>query len=87
MLKQRLFLALICRKHPVNIALSNRILQKIDQEVTRQKRTRGEWVELHFEVCSSNNKTVFGKKVIFGFELIALDIQRLRCAAFSGLQR
>ncbi|MCW4004595.1 MAG: hypothetical protein NWE95_11865 [Candidatus Bathyarchaeota archaeon] len=37
------------RKHPVSIALSNRILQKIDQEATRQKRSRSEWIELHFE--------------------------------------
>ena len=37
------------RKHPVSIALSNRILQKIDQEATRQKRSRSEWVEIHFE--------------------------------------
>jgi metal-responsive CopG/Arc/MetJ family transcriptional regulator len=37
------------RKHPVSIALSNRILQKIDQEASKQKRSRSEWVELHFE--------------------------------------
>jgi hypothetical protein len=37
------------RKHPVSIALSNRILQKIDQEATRQKRLRSEYVEVHFE--------------------------------------
>ncbi|MBE3116745.1 hypothetical protein IMZ68_06025 [Candidatus Bathyarchaeota archaeon] len=37
------------RKHPVSIALSNRILQKIDQEATRQKRSRSEYVELFFE--------------------------------------
>jgi hypothetical protein len=37
------------RKHPVSIALSNRILQKIDHEASRQKRSRSEWVELHFE--------------------------------------
>ena len=37
------------RKHPVSIALSNRILQKIDQEATKQKRSRSEYVELHFE--------------------------------------
>ena len=37
------------RKHPVSIALSNHILQKIDQEATRQKRSRSEYVELHFE--------------------------------------
>ena len=32
-----------------HIALSNRILQKIDQEASRQKRARSEWIELHFE--------------------------------------
>jgi len=37
------------KKHPVSIALSNRILQKIDQEATRQKRSRSEYVELLFE--------------------------------------
>jgi len=37
------------RKHPVSIAPSNRILQKIDQEATRQKRSRSEYIELHFE--------------------------------------
>ena len=38
------------RKHPASIALSNRILQKIDQEASRQKRSRSDWVELHFEI-------------------------------------
>ena len=42
------------RNHPVSIALSNRILQKIDQEATRQKRSRSEYVELHFETLFSN---------------------------------
>ncbi len=37
------------RKIPVSIALSNRIIQKIDLEASRQKRSRSEWVELHFE--------------------------------------
>lgn len=37
------------RKHPVRIALSNRILQKIDQEASKQKRSRSEYVELFFE--------------------------------------
>jgi len=37
------------RKHPVSIALSNHVLQKIDQEATRQKRSRSKYVELHFE--------------------------------------
>jgi metal-responsive CopG/Arc/MetJ family transcriptional regulator len=37
------------RKHPVSIALSNRILEKIDKEATKQKRSRSEYIELHFE--------------------------------------
>jgi metal-responsive CopG/Arc/MetJ family transcriptional regulator len=37
------------RKHPVSIALSNRILQKIDQEAIKEKRSRSDWVEVHFE--------------------------------------
>jgi hypothetical protein len=37
------------RKHPVSIVLSNRVLEKIDKEASKQKRSRREWVELHFE--------------------------------------
>ena len=37
------------RKHPVSIALSNRVLEKIDKEASKQKRSRSEFVELHFE--------------------------------------
>jgi len=37
------------RKHPVSIALSNRILQKISQEASKQKRSRSEWIELLFD--------------------------------------
>ncbi len=37
------------RKHPVSIALSKQILEKIDHEANKQKRSRSEWVELHFE--------------------------------------
>jgi metal-responsive CopG/Arc/MetJ family transcriptional regulator len=37
------------RKHPVNISLSNRVLEKIDKEVSKQKRSRSEYIELHFE--------------------------------------
>jgi len=37
------------RKHPVSIALSNRVLEKIDKEALRQKRSRSEYIELHFE--------------------------------------
>jgi hypothetical protein len=36
-------------KHPVSIALSNRVLEKIDKEASKQKRSRSEFVELHFE--------------------------------------
>jgi metal-responsive CopG/Arc/MetJ family transcriptional regulator len=37
------------KKHPVSIALSCNILKKIDQEASKQKRSRSEYVELHFE--------------------------------------
>jgi hypothetical protein len=37
------------RKHPVSTALSNRVLEKIDKEATNQKRSRSEYVALHFE--------------------------------------
>jgi metal-responsive CopG/Arc/MetJ family transcriptional regulator len=42
------------RKHPVSIALSNRILEKIDKAASKQKRSRSEFIELHFEAmfCS-----------------------------------
>ena len=36
-------------KHPVSTALSDRVLQRIDQEALEQKRSRSEYVELHFE--------------------------------------
>jgi metal-responsive CopG/Arc/MetJ family transcriptional regulator len=36
-------------KHPISISLSNNILQKIDKETLKEKRSRSEWVELHFE--------------------------------------
>ncbi|MDI9576953.1 MAG: hypothetical protein QM398_02315 [Thermoproteota archaeon] len=37
------------RKHPVSIALSNRVLQRIDHEAKKQKRSRSDYVELFFE--------------------------------------
>jgi len=43
------------RKHPVSIALSDQILQKIDQEARKQKRSRSEYIELHFETVFSDN--------------------------------
>ena len=41
------------RKHPVSIALSNRVLDKIDKEALKQKRSRSEFVELFFEEALS----------------------------------
>jgi metal-responsive CopG/Arc/MetJ family transcriptional regulator len=38
----------------VSIAISNRILQKIDREASKQKRSRSEYVKLHFEALFSN---------------------------------
>jgi hypothetical protein len=46
---------MLFRKHfgvkatPVSIALSNLGLEKIDKEASKQKRSRSEYVELHFE--------------------------------------
>jgi hypothetical protein len=37
------------RKQFVSMAISNRELQKINQEASKQKRSRIEWKELHFE--------------------------------------
>ena len=42
-------------KHPVNIALSNPVLEKIDKEASKQKRSRSEYVELHFETIFFQN--------------------------------
>jgi len=42
------------RKHPVSKALSNRVLEKIDKEASKQKRSRSEYVELHFETLFLN---------------------------------
>ena len=42
------------RKHPVSIALSNHILEKIDKEASKQKRSRSEYIELHFEAVFFN---------------------------------
>jgi metal-responsive CopG/Arc/MetJ family transcriptional regulator len=42
------------RKHPVSIALSKRVLEKIDKEASKQKRSRSEYVELHFETLFFN---------------------------------
>ena len=39
----------LMRKHPVSIVLSNRVLEKIVQEASKQKRSRSEFIELHFE--------------------------------------
>ena len=39
------------RKHPVSIDLSNRVLEKIDKEASKQKSS--EYIELHFEALLS----------------------------------
>jgi metal-responsive CopG/Arc/MetJ family transcriptional regulator len=36
-------------KRPVSIALSRKVLEKIDREASRQRRSRSEFIELHFE--------------------------------------
>src|SRR5665647_565124 len=52
LMKQEIFSLRISqgmRKIPISISLSSRIIQQIDQEASQQKRTRSEFVELHFE--------------------------------------
>jgi DNA-binding response OmpR family regulator len=41
------------RKIPISISLSTSIVQQIDQEATSQKRSRSEYIELHFETYFS----------------------------------
>ena len=43
----QLCLGVRCGK--IRIALSNRVLEKIHKEASKQKRSRSEHVELHFE--------------------------------------
>ena len=50
------------RKIPVSISLSNHIIKQIDQEATRQRRTRSEYIELHFETYFSNE--TLSKKMV-----------------------
>jgi hypothetical protein len=47
-------LKLAMRKHPVSIALSNDILKKIDGEALKEKRSRSDWVQMHFEAIFSD---------------------------------
>jgi metal-responsive CopG/Arc/MetJ family transcriptional regulator len=51
------------RKHPVSIALSNRVLEKIDREASKQKRSRSEFVELHFETLFSSKQEIEEKLI------------------------
>lgn len=37
------------RKRPVSFNLSKRVLDRIDKEATRQKRSRSNWLEQHIE--------------------------------------
>jgi DNA-binding NtrC family response regulator len=41
------------RKIPISVSLSSHIIQQIDQEATQQRRTRSEFIELHFEAFFS----------------------------------
>jgi hypothetical protein len=41
-------------KHSVSIALFNRIIEKIVKEAIKQKRSRSDWIEMHFEAVFSN---------------------------------
>ena len=50
------------RKIPICISLSNCTIQKIDQEATRMRRTRSEYIELHFDAYFSK-KTLRNKNV------------------------
>jgi hypothetical protein len=42
------------RKHPVSIAISIDVPEKIDKEASKQKRSRSEYVELNFETLFFN---------------------------------
>jgi metal-responsive CopG/Arc/MetJ family transcriptional regulator len=44
------------RKHLVSIAFSNHILEKIDKEASKEKRSRSDYIELHFENVLSEQK-------------------------------
>ena len=59
LMKQEIFSLRISqgmRKIPISISLSSRIIQQIDQEATQQKRTRSEYIELHFEAYFSKKE-------------------------------
>ena len=45
------------RKHPVSIALANRVLEKIDKEALKQKRSRSECIEVHLEMIFSETSS------------------------------
>ncbi len=49
-------LGLAMRKHPVSIALSNSVLEKIDKEALKQKRSRSDFIEVHFEAMFSEEE-------------------------------
>lgn len=43
------------RKHPISTALSNSVLEKIDKEASKQKRSRSEYVEITLKPYSIIN--------------------------------
>ena len=42
-------------KHPVSIALSKDVLRQIDQEASKQKRSRSDWIEMRFTALFSKD--------------------------------
>jgi hypothetical protein len=37
------------RARPVSVYISPRVLNRIDQEAKRERRSRSDWIETHFE--------------------------------------
>ena len=44
------------RKKPVSIAFSEKVLRRIDQEAQKEKRSRSDWLEKHFETLFFTQK-------------------------------
>ena len=62
------------RKHPVSIALSNRVLEKIDKEASKQKRSRSEYIELFFE------EALFPSSDLIKQTNFPLNLSKKRCS-------
>ena len=66
------------------MALSNRMLQKIDQEADRQKRSRSEYVELTSEtqILRVTSEKTF---LMFRVKLAVFETEELRFSVFDAL--